>query len=168
MALPLELEPAQPSPGSQINPDPVGSNGNEAKPVRTTGNGSHVKARPEAFIPPAPPNFDDEESTFLPPPTDETEDDDLDQVDPEVRLGQEAQVEPRKTVVVEIKAVRNWKSVCRQIVKMMETYEGQDILNIKIAGKALQMEFPNLGTRVCSESIAEIEELSAVKRVRIL
>jgi DNA polymerase-3 subunit alpha len=73
----------------------------------------------------------------------------------------------RKAMVVEVKASKNWQSICRKIVKLMDGYEGQDTLSIKISGKPLQMDFPNLGTEVCPELIAKLEKISNVKKVEV-
>ena len=60
------------------------------------------------------------------------------------------------------------KKICRQIVRMVSEYEGQDGLRICIAGQPLEMEFPNLRTRLCSELISRIEQVSAVIRVEVI
>jgi hypothetical protein len=166
MALPLELEPEKSVSKPPSKPKPIGSNGNEARPVRATGNGSHIKARPGTFSPPPPPNFEEEDGDFAAPAPDELEMHDLSES--ELEIDTFVEEESRQTMLVEIKAVRNWQNVCRQIVKLMTAYKGQDTLSIKIAGKALQMEFPNLATKVCPDSVDEVKKLTAVKRVRIV
>ena len=165
VALPIEpvVEPAGSKTEAKV--DSIGTNGNAARPVRPTGNGNLTKARPEIGAPPAPPNFEDDELESLPPPGLSSED--SLSSDGDTGTTKDIHFSSRKTIVVEIKAVRNWESVCQQVVWIMDDYEGQDTLKIRITGKAMQMEFPNLHTLVCPESISTLKQLPAVKDIQI-
>jgi hypothetical protein len=114
--------------------------------------------------PPPPPNFEEQDADYLPPvsvPKQSRKS--VDGPDPKKTRGV-----PAKTIVVEIRADPDWMKVCRQIVRMVSEYEGQDGLRIRIAGQSMFMEFPNQRTRLCSELITKIEQVQAVVRVEVV
>ena len=135
-----------------------------APPAETVELTQSADDKPPGSAPPPPPNFEEQDVDFSPPvSTTKKSRKSVDQPEPNETVGM-----PRKTIVVEIKADPDWPKVCRQIVRMVNEYEGQNGLRIRIALQPLEMEFPNLRTRLCSELITRIEQVPAVNRVEVI
>ena len=119
---------------------------------------------PSDSTPPPPPNFEEQEAEYLPPVIPKKQATKaVEQPGPIVTTGV-----PGRTIDIEIKADPNWPKVCRQIVRLVSDFEGQDGLRIHIAGQPLVMEFPNQRTRLGSELLANIEQIPAVIRVEVI
>lgn len=71
----------------------------------------------------------------------------------------------RQNVVVEIKAVSNWRQICRESVKVAQEYDGPDTLSIKISGQTKMIHFPNQNTMVCPELLERLRMQSGIIRV---
>jgi hypothetical protein len=140
-------------------------NGREsAPPSKLMELNQPIKNNQPGSAPPPPPNFEEQDAGYLAPvaaPKQSRKS--VDGPDPKKTGGV-----PAKTIVVEIKADPDWMRTCRQIMRMVSEYEGQDGLRIRIAGQQMFMEFPNQRTRLCSELITKIEQVSAVVRMEVV
>jgi DNA polymerase-3 subunit alpha len=73
--------------------------------------------------------------------------------------------EERKTIVVEIKPVGNWKETCRRSLQVAGQFEGPDSLSLRLPGQGLAMDFPNQHTQICPGLVQELRRLPGVSRV---
>jgi len=132
-----------------------------ARPLEPTQSNENVQS---GSTPPPPPNFEEQEAEYLPPvAAPKRTRKAVEEPDTKKTRGI-----PAKTIVVEIKADPDWMKDCRQIVRLVSEYEGQDGLRIRIAGQPMFMEFPNQRTHLCSELITKIERVPAVVRVEVV
>lgn len=69
------------------------------------------------------------------------------------------------TVVIEVKPAGNWQKACRDALRLANEYEGKDGLSIRIAGKKLQMDFPNGRTKSCPELFEALRLIPGIHRV---
>ncbi len=69
------------------------------------------------------------------------------------------------TVVVEIRPSGNWQKACRDVLRLVNEYEGPDGLSIRIVGQGLKMEFGHGRTRSCPELFDALRLISGVTRV---
>ena len=114
--------------------------------------------------PPPPPNFEEQDVKYMPPAAaGKRLEKPVGRADPIEMKGV-----PGKTIDIEIQADPDWRSACRDVVRLVSEYEGQDGLRIRIAGQPMYMEFPNQRTRLCSELVTKIEQLPAVIRVEVV
>jgi hypothetical protein len=114
--------------------------------------------------PPPPPNFEEQDVKYMPPAAaGKRLEKPIGRADPIEMKGV-----PGKTIDIEIQADPDWRSACRDVVRLVSEYEGQDGLRIRIAGQPMYMEFPNQRTRLCSELVTKIEQLPAVIRVEVV
>ena len=70
-----------------------------------------------------------------------------------------------RTVVVEIKAVGNWREACRRTLRTAKTHPGEDDLRMQIAGQDLTLDFPGCGTRFCDDLVEDLERIPGIVRV---
>jgi DNA polymerase-3 subunit alpha len=70
-----------------------------------------------------------------------------------------------RIVVVEIKAVGNWREACRRTVETAKTHSGEDDLRLYISGQDLAMEFSDCGTRFCDDLVEALERIPGIVRV---
>lgn len=72
-----------------------------------------------------------------------------------------------RIIVVDVQPTGDWKKTCRKLVKLSEEYTGHDSLRIRIADRALVMDFPNQNTHLCSDLMIAIENVPAVCGVEV-
>lgn len=145
----------------------------------TNGNGQQVSAEtmpsqtaslvvePMGLAPPPPPNFEDE-SPARPLPKQPVERPSAVTPTTPVRVAPVAAAPPsvrQLMVVVEIRPSGNWQSVCRDVLRLVQEYEGQDRLRICLAGQGMQMEFPNHRINSCPELLERLRMISGIDRV---
>jgi DNA polymerase-3 subunit alpha len=70
-----------------------------------------------------------------------------------------------RTVVVEIKAVGNWREACRLTLRTAKVHAGEDDLQMRISGQDLAVDFPNCGTRFCDDLVEDLERIPGIVRV---
>ncbi|MGD2050377.1 MAG: DNA polymerase III subunit alpha, partial [Chloroflexota bacterium] len=110
-------------------------------------------AESENIVPPPPPNFEPDEGDWL--------------TDPEPLIDKQGQGTLGRIIVVDVQPTGDWKKTCRKLVKLSEEYTGQDSLRIRIADRALVMDFPNQNTHLCLALMNAIEKVPAVCGVEV-
>ena len=69
------------------------------------------------------------------------------------------------TIVIEVKPVGNWQETIRRALRLINEYEGEDGLTIKLTGQDLQMDFPNRNTRSCGELFDALRMIPSIHKV---
>jgi hypothetical protein len=70
-----------------------------------------------------------------------------------------------RTVIVEIKAVGNWREACRLTLRTAKSHSGEDDLRMRISGQELAVDFPECGTRFCDDLVQDLERIPGIVRV---
>jgi DNA polymerase-3 subunit alpha len=70
-----------------------------------------------------------------------------------------------RTVIVEIKAVGNWREAFRRTLRTAKTHSGEDDLRMCISGQRLALDFPKCGTRFCDDLVEDLERIPGIVRV---
>ncbi|MFN2173273.1 MAG: DNA polymerase III subunit alpha [Candidatus Promineifilaceae bacterium] len=70
-----------------------------------------------------------------------------------------------RTVIVEIKAVGNWREAFRRTLRTAKTHSGEDDLRLRISGQSLSLNFPECGTRFCDDLVEDLERIPGIVRV---
>jgi DNA polymerase-3 subunit alpha len=84
---------------------------------------------------------------------------------PPVAAATPSALERSLTVVVEIRPSGNWQKACRDVLRLVNEYEGQDSLSIRIIGQDLKMDFGHGRTRSCPELFEALRLLPGISRV---
>lgn len=115
----------------------------EAPPVAPPSNSEWTAVAP----PPPPPNFDEE------PPAVAS------------AAPKQSTAVASYTVVIEVKPSGNWQQACREALRLVNKYEGQDGLSIRIAGQKLKMDFRHGRTRSCPELFEALRLIPGINKV---
>ncbi|MCP4360711.1 MAG: DNA polymerase III subunit alpha [Chloroflexi bacterium] len=118
-------------------------------------------------MPPPPPNFEDEmearplavTSDQLSVVTDQS---------PNLPTSQSPNLQNYNqtyTVIIEVKPSGNWQKTCHDALRLVNEYEGQDGLNIRITGQPLTMDFPNRRTKSCPELFEALRLIPGIAKV---
>lgn len=73
--------------------------------------------------------------------------------------------EPAYMVVIEVKAAGNWQKACRDALQLVNEYEGQDGLSIRVTGHPMRMDFPNRHTKSCPELFEALRLIPGIAKV---
>ncbi len=72
-----------------------------------------------------------------------------------------------RVIVVDVQPTENWQENCRQIVQLVDEFEGNDHLRIRLFKQGFEMDFPNHPTLFCPELVRSIEGMSSVLNVEV-
>jgi DNA polymerase III subunit alpha len=183
-----DAKPRQQAPQTAVSPQTNHRNGNgqtlaepaptfsvSAKRVTPPTATSASSVQAVASNPPPPPNFDEDFPTqpvtqpkrqtavgnSIPTPTTPSTSKTLLVTPAPVRQSNIV----RKTIMVEIRPVGNWQEACRQTLRKVNEYEGEDGLIIMISGQDLKMEFPNGRTRSCPDLLETLRTIPGIAKV---
>jgi hypothetical protein len=68
-------------------------------------------------------------------------------------------------LVIEIKQVSNWRSVCHRAIDCVAEYEGDDPVLLKVVGLPYSIKLSNQRTNICSDLMERLRMISGVGRV---
>lgn len=72
-----------------------------------------------------------------------------------------------RVIIVDVQPSANWQDNCRQIVKLVDEFEGNDHLRIRLVNPGFEMDFPNHPTLFCPELVRSIKEMASVLNVKV-
>lgn len=166
-----------PAPASELAARPVRKEVQNNTPVVAKVVNKPVEQSESQGFPAPPPNFDEswqgseavpthkhEKLVEEPAPTFVPEQTVLTQGGKEVVVPDNGSHQAR-TVVVEIKAVGNWREACRQTLQTAKSHSGDDLLRLNIAGQDLIMDFPDCGTSFSDDLVQALERIPGIVRV---
>lgn len=126
-------------------------------------------------MPPPPPNFDDSDDYLQPAEPVERV---APAVTPSTTTATVAPPKPkaspapakrtpvngRKTLVVEINAVSNWRELCRYAVNLANEYSGEDGLLLRVSGMSQAIHLPRQNTDICPNLLERLRMKQGINR----
>jgi len=69
----------------------------------------------------------------------------------------------RRSVAINVVPSDEWQKICRTVIRAAKRYRGTDELKVVLTGQQVELDFPNINTRLCPELMEELSALSGVE-----